>query len=84
MIKILTKKIQSHLGNYFSSSTRMKKPEIRCLKNMPLGVLKSKSVFINQIAASLGESLKLKKATKRLSAQYLKETFATDELNAHL
>jgi hypothetical protein len=84
MSKILTKKIQTQLSNYFSSNTEMTKPENRCLKEMVLGVLKSKSVFVNQIAASLREPLKLKDVCKRLSAQYLKENYAQVVRQTHL
>ncbi len=84
MSKILTKKIQTQLSAYFSSDTVMTKPELRCLKEMVLGVLKSKSVFVNQIAASLRESLKLKDVCKRLSAQYLKEDYSKKVLTTHL
>ena len=60
MDNILTKKIQTQFSDYFSSVTEMTKPETRCLKDMVLGILKSKTVFVNQIAASLREPLKLK------------------------
>ena len=62
----------------------MTKPETRCLKEMVLGILKSKSVFVNQIAASLRESMKLKDVCKRLSAQYLKEDYADKVISTHL
>lgn len=84
MSKILTKKIQTQLSNYFSSDSEMTKPETRCLKDMVLGILKSKSVFVNQIAASLREPLKLKDVCKRLSAQYLKEDYAENVRLQHL
>jgi hypothetical protein len=84
MSKILIKKIQTQFSDYFSFDTQMTKPETRCLKDMVLGILKSKSVFVNQIAASLRESLKLKDVCKRLSAQYLKEDFAKKVINTHL
>lgn len=84
MDKILTKKIQTQLSDYFSSDTAMTKPETRCFKEMVLGVLKSKSVFVNQIAASLREPLKLKDVCKRLSSQYLKEDYAEKVTNTHL
>ncbi|NQX86421.1 MAG: hypothetical protein HRT67_11055 [Flavobacteriaceae bacterium] len=71
-------KIQTQLSDYFLSSTVMTKPERRCLKEMVLGILKSKTVFVNQIAASLRESLKLKDVCKRLSSQYLKEEFLVE------
>ncbi len=84
MSKILTKKIQTQLSNYFSSDLEMTKPETRCLKDMVLGILKSKSVFVNQIAASLREPLKLKDVAKRLSAQYLKDDYAENVRREHL
>tara|TARA_R110002049_G_scaffold5422_2_gene37573 strand:- start:6345 stop:6914 length:570 start_codon:yes stop_codon:yes gene_type:complete len=51
---------------------------------MVLDILKSKTVFVNQIAASLRVPLKLKDVCKRLSAQYLKEDYAEKVTNAHL
>ena len=51
---------------------------------MVLGILKSKSVFVNQIAASLRESIKLKDVCKRLSAQYLKGDYAEKVMTTHL
>jgi len=84
MSKILTKKLQTQLSDYFSSDSQMTKPETRCLKEMVLGILKSKSVFVNQIAASLREPLKLKDVAKRLSAQYLKGDYAENVLRQHL
>lgn len=84
MTNILTKRIQTQLSSYFSTVTDMTKPEVRCLKDMVLGILKSKTVFVNQIAASLRESLKLKDVCKRLSSQYLKEDYAAKVITAHL
>ena len=84
MSKILTKKIQIQLSDYFSSLTPMSRPETRAMKDIVIGILKSKSVFVNQIAASLRESLKLKDVTKRLSAQYLKDDYANKVLDHHL
>jgi len=84
MDKILTKKIQIQISDYFSCSTTLSKPEVRTMKDMVLGILKSKSVFVNQIASSLRESLKLKDVTKRLSAQYLKDDYSTNIMNYHL
>ena len=84
MDKILTKRIQTQLSSYFSTVTAMTKPETRCLKEMVLGILKSRSVFVNQIAASLREPLKLKDVCKRLSSQYLKEDYAAKVTAAHL
>jgi len=84
MSKILTKKIQTQLNSYFSEIETMTKPETRCLKDMVIGILKSKSVFVNQIAASLREPIKLKDVAKRLSAQYLKINYAENVRFQHL
>ena len=84
MSKILTKKIQSQLSDYFSNSSELTKPETRCFREMTLGILKSKSVFVNQIAASLREPSKLKDVCKRLSAQYLKPDYADKIRQYHL
>ena len=69
MGNIPTKKVQIQLSDYFSNATSVGKPESRAMKDMVTGILKSQSVFVNQIAASLRESLKLKDVAKRLSAQ---------------
>ena len=84
MNNILTKRIQTQFSDYFLSGSEMSKPETRCLKDMVLGVLKSKSVFVNQIAASLREPLKLKDVCKRLSSQYLKDDYAQKVIDTHL
>src|SRR5665811_13932 len=51
---------------------------------MAVGILKSKTVFVNRIAASLRETLKMKDVCKRLSSQYLKRDYAGKVLGAHL
>jgi hypothetical protein len=84
MDKVITKKLQTQISHYFSLVQIMTKPEIRCSKDMVVGILKSKTVFVNQIAASLREPLKLKDVCKRLSAQYLKEEYAENIRTAHL
>ncbi len=84
MDNILRKKIQSRLSNYILSTNNLTKPQTRCLKEMIVGILKSKSVLVNQIASSLLESLKLKDVCKRLSAQYLKPHFSDEIIMSHL
>lgn len=84
MTKVLTKRIQTQLSSYFSTAERLTKPETRCLKDMVIGILKSKTVLVNQIAASLREPLKLKDVAKRLSSQYLKDDYADKVRESHL
>lgn len=80
MNKILIKKMQTQLSDHFSHSTELTKPENRCFKEMTLGILKSKSIFVNQIAASLREPGKL--CANDFQPQYLKPEFA-DKARAH-
>ena len=84
MDKILIKKIQTRMSRYFSSVSGMTKPELRCLRDMATGILKSRTVLVNQIAASLREPLKLKDVCKRLYAQYLKGGYAEQVRCAHM
>lgn len=82
--KIQTKRLLSQISDYLSQTNNLTKPETRCLKDMTAGILKSKSILINQIAASLRESITLKKTAKRLSEQYLKDDFAQKVRDNHL
>src|SRR5680860_50222 len=84
MDNILTKKIQTKLSVYFSSIKGLTRPEARSLRDMVVGILKSRTVFVNRIADSLREPLKMKDVCKRLSSQYLKEDYAGKVLDAHL
>lgn len=83
-VKIQTKRILSQVSDYFSQTSNLTKPETHCLKDMTVGILKSKSVFVNQIAAYLREPIPLKKTAKRLSAQYLKDDYAEKVKVNHL
>src|SRR5690554_4349347 len=82
--KIQTKKNLTQVSSYFSDTTLLTKPETRCAKEMSVGILKSKSVHVNKIGASLREPVALKKTTKRMSEQYLKDGFAQKVWINHL
>lgn len=84
VIKIQTKKVLTQISNYFSSDNSLTKPETRTLRDMTVGILKSKTVLVNRIAASLREHITLKKTVKRLSDQYLKDDFAEKVRLNHL
>ena len=72
------------MSGYFSSIEGMTKPETRCLRDMAVGILKSKTVLVNRISASLREPLKMKDVCKCLSSQYLKRYYADKVLDSHL
>jgi len=82
--KILTKRIQISFNQYFSKIAFMKKAELKALKDMTLGILKSKHIHINKIVSSLQESIKLKDGAKRLSKQYLKKDFWEKVISSHI
>lgn len=72
------------MSHYFSFVSGMTRPEARCLRDMATGILKSRTVLVNRIAASLREPLRLKDVCKRLYAQYLKEGYAEKVRAFHL
>lgn len=72
------------MSHYFSSVSGMTRPEARCLRDMATGILKSRTVLVNQIAASLRETLRLKDTCKRLYGQYLKDGYAEKVRSSHL
>lgn len=82
--KILTKKLQSYIKKTFYKIENLSKAEMKSLQQMVLGILITKSIFINQIASALGEDISLRKTTKRLSEQYLKEDYADKILSNHI
>jgi len=82
---VLTANIQSKFQYYFSSMGELlSKPEVKCVKQMTLGLLKSKSVFVNKVAGYLQEEISLKKTCKRLSYHYNKCGFWKKVTTDHL
>ena len=82
--KVLTNKVQTYIKKYFYREDTFTKAESKSLQQMAFGILKSKSIFVNQIASALGEKITLKKTAKRLSKQYLKGSFADKVLQNHI
>lgn len=82
--KILTKRIQITFNQYFSKLNFLSKAERKALKDMTLGILKSKHIHINKIVSHLQEGIKLKDGAKRLSKQYLKNNFWEKVSSSHI
>lgn len=83
--KVLTKNVQSKLNYYFKKlESIIKKPELRFLHEIILGIIKSQGVYINQIASQLKEDIKLSKTTKRLRYHYNKIGFWKKLITGHL
>lgn len=82
---VLTAKIQSKFSYYFKSlGGELTAPEVKCVKEMVWGLLKSQTVFINKIAGFLSESIPLKKTCKRLAYHYNKDGFWKKVTHDHL
>jgi len=82
---ILTAQIQSKFSYYFNFlDGGLTTPEVKCVKDMVWGLLKSQTVFINKIAGFLSENISLKKTCKRLAYHYNKEGFWKKVTDAHL
>jgi hypothetical protein len=82
--KVLKLRVQTSISQYFLKLKGFSKSEKKALKDMVFGLLVSKSIFINQIAAILQEKIKLKDVAKRLSKQYLKDDFWEKATESHL
>lgn len=82
--KTLTNKIQVKINQYFSKVNSMSKAEIKALKDMTFGILKSKHIHINKIVSYLQEGIKLKDGAKRLSRQYLKSNYWKKVTQSHI
>ena len=82
--KILTKRIQISFNQYFSRINFLSKAETKALKDMTMGILKSKHIHINKIVAYLQEGIKLKDGAKRLSKQYLKKDYWDKVTKCHI
>jgi len=82
--KVLTKRIQINFNQYFSKIISLSKAEHKALREMSLGILKSKHIHINKIVSSLQEEIKLKDRAKRLSKQYLKDDYWEKVTSSHI
>lgn len=82
--KVLTNKIQIKFNQYFSKVGLMSKAEIKALKDMTFGILKSRHIHINKIVCHLQEHIKLKDGAKRLSKQYLKADYWEKVTKSHI
>ena len=79
------KQIQNKLSRYFiKASEYLSKPEARNLREMVTGILKCQNVLVNQIASHIGDSITLKKTTKRFRGHYNKINFWKKSITAHL
>ena len=85
MSKVLTKQVQNKISRYFLNlSTHLTKPELRCVREMTVGILKSGSVLVNKIAGSIHDTISLGQTTKRFRNHYNKEGFFMKLFRGHI
>lgn len=81
----LTKQIQNKISRYFiKASEFITKTELRSIREIVTGILKSQQVFVNQIASQIGDIVSLKQTTKRFRRHYNKIGFWKKVNQAHL
>src|SRR5210317_879081 len=85
MSKVLTKQVQNKISRYFLQlENYITKPESRCVREMVVGILKSGSVLVNQIAGSIHDSISLSQTTKRFRNHYNKVGFFKKLFRGHI
>lgn len=85
MANILTKQIQNKISRYFlKQEAHLTKPELRNVREMVVGILKSGSVLVNQLASSILDDIDLKQTTKRFRNHYNKSGFCNKLHDAHM
>ena len=85
MSKILSKKVSNKISRYFLKlSKNLTKPQLRCVREMVIGILKSQSLHINKIASAICDDVSLHQTTKRFRNHYNKETFYEELTQSHL
>lgn len=71
IVENLQVKIHNHLNSFKSSLTL---PEYKFVRDAVIGILKSRSVTVNQIGMHLGEEITLKKTCERMYRQVRSES----------
>lgn len=85
MPKVLTKQLQNKISHYFLRlENYITKPEARCVREMTVGILKTGSVLVNQIASSIHDTISLSQTTKRLRNHYNKQGFFMKLFRGHM
>lgn len=84
---LFTKLIQNKISRYFTrlaKNGKLSKPEVRCIREMVLGILKKQTPLVNKIASGIRDTISLSQSTKRLRNHYNKKDFYLDVLTDHL
>lgn len=83
--KLLTQSVQSKFNYYLKKyKNDFSKPECRFVQEIILGILKSQSVILNQIAIHINDKISIKKTVERFSRHLSKLDFWKKLLSNHI
>lgn len=85
MSKVLTKQVQNKISRYFLQlENHLYKPELRCVREMTTGILKTGTVLVNKIATGICDNISLSQTTKRFMNHYNKKDFFMKLFRGHM
>ena len=85
MSKVLTKQVQNKISRYFLQlENHLYKPELRCVREMTTGILKTGTVLVNKIATGICDNISLNQTTKRFRNHYNKKGFFLKLFRGHM
>ena len=84
-MNLLTSRIQNKFQKYhYRISLYISKPESRFIQEMSLGILKSGTVILNQIAIHIEDRVRLKKSLERFRRHLHKVNWYKELFKAHI
>jgi len=85
MSNLLTKQVQNKISRYFLKlENHLTKPELRCVREMATGILKTGTVLVNKIATGINDKISLSQTTKRFRNHYNKVGFFKKLFRGHI
>lgn len=85
MSNVLTKLVSNKISRYFSKlSLYLTKPELRCVREIVVGILKSQETHINKIASAIRDEVSLHQTSKRFRNHYNKPGFFLKLFRGHI
>ncbi len=85
MTNVLTKQVQNKISRYFLQlGNHITKPELRCIREMTTGILKTGTVLVNKIASGICDNVSLSQTTKRFRNHYNKTNFFKKLFKGHI
>jgi hypothetical protein len=81
----ITSKVQKQFNHLIGKyQGKLSRPRYKFLRQMSYGILTSRHVHVNKISSQLGESIRLKKTSERLSRHLGQEDLEEELMKAHI